>query len=172
MSSVNRTSSESSDVDQSAHRCAPSRRRDGGFSIIEVIVTLVLIGTVVMAILSAVATSQRTSSTSRGAAQIETAIVNASDRVNRAPKRCNYTIYAQAAVQAEGWAPTRASVRHEYYVPGATAAVAGTWLTGSTDYPGCSGASPSDLLVQRVTITITTPDGKLSRSVQVVKSDV
>ncbi len=92
--------------------------------------------------------------------------------MNSAPKKCDYTVYARAAVQAEGWNPNRATVVHEYYVPGATAAQAGTWQTGSASFPGCPGASPSDLLVQRVTVTITSPDDSARRSIQVVKSDV
>jgi hypothetical protein len=109
---------------------------------------------------------------SRSAAQVETAVVNAADRVNRAPKRCDYTIYAQAAVQTEGWEPDRATVTHEYYVPGSDATVQGTWQTGAAGAPGCPGPAPTDLLVQRVTISITSPDGKVRRNIEVVKSDV
>lgn len=146
--------------------------RDGGFSIVEIVIAIVLMGVVVIAILNAVSTSVKASSVSRSAAQVETAIVNAADRVNRAPARCDYTIYAQAAVQTEGWEPDRATVTHEYYVPGPDATVEGTWQTGAAGSPGCPGAAPTDLLVQRVTISITSPDGKVRRNVQVVKSDV
>ncbi len=145
---------------------------DGGFSIVEIVIAIVLMGTVVVAVLNAVSTSVKASSVSRSAAQVETAIVNAADRVNRAPKRCDYTIYAQAAVQTEGWDPNTASVTHEYYVPGADATVAGTWQAGAAGSPGCSGPAPTDLLVQRVTISITSPDGKVRRNIEVVKSDV
>ena len=90
----------------------------------------------------------------------------------RAPKKCDYSIYAKAAVQIEGWDPSRASVTQEYFVPGATPADAGTWATGSPSFPGCSADEPTDLLVQRVTIRITSPDGKVTRAIEVVKSDV
>ncbi|MGA7757572.1 MAG: prepilin-type N-terminal cleavage/methylation domain-containing protein [Ilumatobacteraceae bacterium] len=146
--------------------------RDGGFSLVEVVIAIVLMGTVVVAILNAVSTSVKASSVSRSAAQVETAVVNAADRVNRAPKRCDYTIYVQAAVQTEGWSPDTASVTHEYYVPGVDATVEGTWETGAAGSPGCSGPAPTDLLVQRVTISITSPDGKVRRNIEVVKSDV
>jgi type II secretory pathway pseudopilin PulG len=145
---------------------------DAGFSIVEIVIAIVLMGTVVVAILNAVSTSVRASSVSRSAAQVETAVVNAADRVNRAPKRCDYSIYAQAAVQTEGWEPDRATVTHEYYVPGSDATVQGTWQTGVAGAPGCPGPAPTDLLVQRVTISITSPDGKVRRNIQVVKSDV
>ncbi len=146
--------------------------RDSGFSIVEIVIAIVLMGTVVVAVLNAVTTSVKASSVSRSAAQVETAVVNASDRVNRAPRRCDYTIYAQAAVQTEGWPPDTATVTHEYYVPGPDATVEGTWTTGPADSPGCPGPAPTDLLVQRVTISITSPDGKVRRNIEVVKSDV
>ena len=146
--------------------------RDRGASIIEIVITISLLGVVVAAILTATATGIKVSSLDRSAAQVETAIVNASDRLNRAPKRCDYTIYAQAAVQTQGWDPNTVSLVHEYYVPGASAADEGSWLSGSPAAPGCPGAAPDDLLVQRVTLSITSPSGDVRRSIQVVKSDV
>lgn len=152
-------------------RTAPDGQ-DVGASILEIIIAITLLGTVVAAILTATATGIRVSSVDRAAAQVETAIVNASDRVNRAPKRCDYTIYAQAAVQTQGWDPATVSLTHEYYVPGADASVAGTWETGAPAAPACPGPSPDDLLVQRITLSITSPGGEVTRSIQVVKSDV
>lgn len=146
--------------------------RDGGYTLTEVVIAIVLIGIVVMGMLQAVRSSIVASSISRAAAQVETAVVNASDRVNRAPKTCDYTIYAQAAVQTQGWAPETATVVHEYYVPGPDARTDGTWQTGNVDYPACPGPDTPDLLVQRVTITISSPDADVRRSIQVVKSDV
>jgi hypothetical protein len=146
--------------------------RDQGFSLTEIVIAVALTGTIVLAIMTAVFTGVRASSTSRSAAKVETAIVNAADRVNRAPKKCDYTIYAQAAVQTEGWDPSRAAVVQEYFVPGADAMSAGEWRTGAAGSPGCPGPTPTDLLVQRVTITITSPDGSVRRNITVVKSDV
>jgi type II secretory pathway pseudopilin PulG len=163
-----------------SHSCTPvvpdDRRgpgtRDRGFSIVEIVVSIALMGTVVVAILSAVGTSIKASSVSRSSAQVETAIVNAADRVNRAPQSCDYTIYAQAAVQIEGWPKENASVTQEYYVPGADATIPGTWATGAPGFEGCDGVAPSQLLVQRVKVSIVSPDGKVRRSIEVVKSNV
>jgi type II secretory pathway pseudopilin PulG len=146
-------------------------RSDGGFSFIEIVLAIALMGTLVVASLEAVSTSIKVSSTSRSSAQVETAIVNASDRINRAPKKCNYLSYAQAAVQTEEWDPSNASVVQEYYVPSGNPEIAGTWMVGPAGTPACPGVA-TDLLVQRVTITITSPDGKARRSITVVKSDV
>ena len=145
---------------------------DRGFTLVEIAIAVVLLGTVVVAIVAAVVTAVGVSSTARSAARVETAIVNAADRINRAPKSCDYSIYAKAAVQIEGWDPAQATVTQQYYVPGATAASAGTWASGNASTPGCSAAEPTDLLVQRVTIRITSPDGQVTRTIEVVKSDV
>ncbi len=144
--------------------------RDRGVSAVEVVIAIVLIGTVVVAALNAMFTSITASTTSRNAAQVETAIVNAADRVNRAGKTCDYTRFAAAAVQIEGWPNTSASVTQEYYVPGADPTQAGTWVDGGG--PSCPAQEPELLVVQRVTIQIMHPDGSVSRSIQVVKSDV
>lgn len=147
-------------------------QKDAGFSLVEIVISIVLMGTIVIAVLNATTMSIKASAVSRSAAQVETSIVNAADRVNRAPKRCDYTIYAQAAVQTEGWAADRVSVTHEYYEVGADATLDGTWVQGPAGSPGCATIAPADLLVQRVTISITSPDNKVTRTIQVVKSDV
>lgn len=147
------------------------RSGDGGFTLVEVVIAVVLMGTVSVAALSAVVTSITTSSVSRSAAEVETAIVNAADRVNRAKKSCDYTIYAQAAVQIEGWPASSAVVTHQYYVPSGDPTVEGQWVEGPPTAPACPGVK-TDLLVQRVTIQISDPDGNLQRSIEVVKSDV
>jgi hypothetical protein len=129
---------------------------------------------VIVPLLQAVATSIVASSTSRSAAQVETALVNAADRVNRAPIHCDYSVYAQAAVQTQ-WGPTaadRVSLTQYYYVPGATAAQTGTWVEGAAGTPACEIGTPTDGLVQKVRMSITSPDNNVTRTIEVVKSDV
>ena len=161
------------DQTETTEQSTPTERRtDRGFSIVEVVVAIVLMGTVGIAVMNSVWVGVKASSQARTAAQVETAIVNAVDRIVRAPKRCDYTFYAQAAAQAEEWPPSSASVTHQYYVPGANAMTDGQWLTGSASTPACAGPAATDLLVQRVKIRITSPDGRISREIEVVKSDV
>lgn len=136
--------------------------RDAGTTLIEIVIAITLAATVVIPLVSAVKTSITASSVSRAAAQAETAIVNAADRVNRAPQTCDYTVYAQASVETAGWDAGRATVSHQWYNP-----LTNAWVDG-----GCRFAAPTDDLVQKVTITITTPDQGLARSIQVVKSNV
>ncbi len=148
------------------------RGSDEGFSLIEVVIVVMLMGIVIVAVMSAVITSIATSAVTRSGARVETVVVNAADRVNRAPKSCDYSPYAQAAVQTEGWSASAAVVTQEYYTPAAVPTSAGTWTNGPTSSPACPAGALTDLLVQRVTIQINSPDGRVRRTIQVVKSDV
>lgn len=129
--------------------------------------TISISSIVLVPVLNAVISSVDASDRNTGLAQVETVLQNAADRVNRAPKKCDYTVYVQAAAQAQGWSPTQATVIHRHYVPAALPTQAGTWATGA-----CDGATPADLLVQLVTITVTEPKSGVVRTLQVVKSDV
>jgi prepilin-type N-terminal cleavage/methylation domain-containing protein len=142
---------------------------DQGFTFVETVVTVVLLAIIVVPIMSAVLTSIRVSTITRSASQAQTAMINAADRINRAPLSCDYTLYAQAAVQTEGWSPDRASVQQAYYSPQTD-----TWTDDppGDPCPGAPGATVTDDLVQKVTITITTPDSQIRRTIQVVKSNV
>src|SRR3954451_1887650 len=152
-----------------AHPRPDASPGDKGFTFVETVVTVVLLAIVTVPIMTAVLTSIRVSTVSRSASQAQTAMINAADRINRAPLSCDYTLYAQAAVQTEGWTPDRASVHQAYYSPQTN-----TWIDDPPGdlCPGAPGATVTDDLVQKVTITITTPDSQISRTIQVVKSNV
>ncbi|MCU1387867.1 MAG: hypothetical protein JWL72_1205 [Ilumatobacteraceae bacterium] len=151
----------------------PRGRTDSGFGLVEIIMAVVIMSIVIVPTLNAVITAVRAGTTNTDLAEVQTVLQNAADRVNRVtPKTCDYTIYAQAAAQTEGWLPSTTTVVQKYYTPGATAAVPGTWTAGAAPYPACPGASVTPLLVQMVTITVRSPDGKVTKTVQVVKSDV
>lgn len=140
-------------------------RRDRGFNFVEVVVTIALLGLVMVPVLAAVSALIRTSQVNESAAQVETLIVNAVDRVNRADRasyQCDYTPAIEAAVGTVGWPPTSVAVVHEHL-----GVVSGTW-----EPTGCPGGVVNPLLIQRVTITITNPDEGLTRSIQVVKGGI
>jgi hypothetical protein len=149
------------------------RSRDGGFTIVEVVMTNVLIAMTIVPILDATITSVRASSTVREVAEVETVLQNAADRVNRAPTLCNYDVYVQAAALAKGWNAAQASATYAYYVPGASALAAdpGSWVTdpGAT---ACPGGVRTPRLIQLVTITVHSDSGSITRTMKVVKSDV
>ena len=151
-------------------RALPSRRSgdsDGGFTLVELVCAVAIMAIVIAPILGSVIASIGASSSARNLAQVETVLQNAADRVNRAPKACAYLIYAQAAVQAEGWAADRAKVEEMHYVPNSDATKAGQWVANA-----CDGTAPSELIVQLVRITVTSPNGQVKKTTEVVKSDV
>jgi Tfp pilus assembly protein PilV len=146
--------------------------RDEGFSLVEVVITIVLMSTCLIAIMNASISGIRASTSSADFAQIETVLQNAADRVNRAPQKCNYDQYVKAAAQAAGWDPDQATTAYWWYKAGADATVAGTWNTPVAPNDACSTPGVAGKDVQLVKITITSPNGKVTRSMQVVKSNV
>ena len=161
---------------------AASRRavRDTGFSYIEIVVTIVLMGIVVLPILAAVRSSVRAASVSQAAAEVETVLINAADNVARASTTgstpsnnnwCNLTDEAQSAAVAQGWAASTIVVEHRYLLPD------GNWSAAVTPLPmgDCLAAwvtSPRTEPVLKVRIEVTSPDENVTRILEVVKSDV
>jgi type II secretory pathway pseudopilin PulG len=149
--------------------CRDGRCRDGGFSVVEVIMTITLVAIAIIPLMDATITSIRASTVAREAAEVETVLANASDRVNRAPTLCNYDIYVEAAALSKGWPADHATATYQYYEPGASALASdpGSWQSGA-----CPGNARTPRLIQLVTISVTSESGKVTRSVKVVKSDV
>jgi prepilin-type N-terminal cleavage/methylation domain-containing protein len=147
--------------------------RDHGFSLIEIVMTIALMGTVLLSIMDASIAGIKASTAAGDLAQIETVLQNAADRVNRAPVKCNYDQYVKAAAQAANWDAGTATAEYWYYKPGSDATVPGSWLTptgpagNACSTPGVAGKD-----VQLVRITVASPNGRVTRSMQVVKSNV
>jgi hypothetical protein len=141
--------------------------RDDGFSIIEIVALIAVMAIVLVPVTDACIGAIRASSMTTDIAQIETILQNAADRVNRAPKACDYTVNAQAASQQVGWSKEQVVVTQKHFVPGANPKVPGTWAPGA-----CVGSLPTELLVQLVTVKVTSPNGNVSRTIEVVKSDI
>jgi prepilin-type N-terminal cleavage/methylation domain-containing protein len=152
------------------HPTTPAR--DDGFSLVEVVITIVLMATVLLSIMDASLTGIKASRAAGDVAQIETVLQNAADRVNRAPQKCNYDQYVKAAAQAANWDPAQATALYWFYKPGTDATVAGSWNTPLAPNDACSTPGVAGKDVQLVKITITSPNGKVTRSMQVVKSNV
>ena len=74
---------------------------------------------------------------------------------------------------AKGWQASQVTATYEHYEPGTSLkAVDGTpgqWVAG-----GCVGDPPKRTarLIQKVTITVTSDQGSVKRTIEVVKSDV
>lgn len=137
-------------------------------TLIEIVLSIALMGIVVVPLLGAVATSIRASNISNDAAQVETLLVNSIDRVNRATRKdfpCDLTSPVVAAVETVGWPATSVVVGHEYLD------INGQWQTD----PGgsaCPGGSFQNGIVQRITVTITSPDEGITRSLQVIRGEI
>ncbi len=138
--------------------------RDEGITLIEIVITMALMGIVVSAVLAAVQMSIRSSSIAFKASEVETVLLNAGDRVARAPQLCNYEAYVDAAALAEGWSTDSVSVVVERLV--ANTGDPSDWV------PETCPADVAPYDVQRLTISATDPTGQLTRVRTVVKSDV
>ncbi len=75
---------------------------DDGFSLVEVVITIVLIGIVVIPLLIASASSITASSRTREASETETVLQNAADRLNRAPGPMRLPAVHRGGRQSEG----------------------------------------------------------------------
>lgn len=161
---VERAQPEGDEVTQSRR----STRRDRGFSFVEVLVTIVLLGTMVIAILTATRAQITSSRTSREAAQVESALLAAAERVERAPRgdfECDLSgpVYAAAQLElgvSDVEAPTYALLDYEHLT-------ALGWVPGA-----CPGGVYQLGLVQRIGITMIHPESGLTRKLEVLKGDV
>ena len=142
---------------------------DAGITLIEVAISIGLMGIVVVPLLLAVSSSVKSSNVSETAAQVETLLVNAVDRVNRAPRSgtfaCDLTSAVEAAVETVDW-PTSAVTLDQEYLD-----ISGNWVPGDSG-TACPAGGLTPGLTQRITITITDPDERVSRTLQVVRGDV
>ena len=152
---------------QVENRPASFPSRDQGLSFDEVVAATAIMGVVVVPLGNAVITSVQASSRSVENAKVITIAQNAADRVNRAGKSCDYEQFARAAATNEGWPASSVTVVQEHLVPASQPTQPGTWVSGA-----CAGGTLSDLLVQRVRITVVGEQHGLSSTIDVVKSDV
>jgi len=139
-------------------------RRDSGATLTEIMISIALIGVLVAALLGAVQASIRSSAVAFDGAVVETVLLNASDRVSRAPQLCDYEVYVDAAALAEGWDVSTTTATVESLV--ANTGAASDWQPQSCP----ADVKPFD--VQRITITASSPAGGTTRTLTVVKSDV
>ncbi len=130
----------------------------------EIVISIALMGTLFAAVMSAVQLSVRSSRLAYEGAEVETVLLNASDRVTRAPQLCDYEAYVDAAALAEGWPETSTSVVVEMLV--ANTGAPSDWQPQSCP----ADVGPFD--VQRLTVTASNPAGTTTRTLTIVKSDV
>ncbi|NND76218.1 MAG: type II secretion system protein [Ilumatobacter sp.] len=163
------------DVSPLLHR-AHLRGADDGNTYVEVLVSIVLLGIVVVALMGAMQASIAFSAISNDQAKTESVLNSAADRVaNFAYKPCpgndgaGYLAIAQAAAPAVGWTGDVVTIDDvEFYQP-----TTDSWApSNSLDPSECNssiGLSDSRTL-QKVQIRVTAPSGKTS-STEVIKAN-
>ncbi len=157
--------------DAGTPRRRSQQRRDGGFTYVEVVITIVLMGIVVLPILAAVRSSVRAASVSRAAAEVETVLVNAADRVTRADRdssptfQCDLSGPARKAAIVHGWDAATITVEHEHWDELANGG-SGGFVPGA-----CPGGTFENGLVQLVRIRVESPVEDVARELEVVKGD-
>ena len=135
--------------------------QDSGTTFVELVISVVLIGLVVISILTATRAGIVASSVSLKAAKIETVLLNAADRVDRATIRdCDYHNEVSAGAP-DGFVIT---VHEEMLVDSPSGNPATDWIPCAVPLQAFD--------VERMTITATNDDGSITRTMTVVKSDV
>ena len=152
-------------------RLPPHVQSEDGFSIAELLVTIVLVSVTFVAILTGLMTTIRVSAAHRTQSTTDAVVRSAAEwvkDVSRNPYRttCNGT----AMYSLNGLAmPTgyTATIRRVEYWDGAAPAGTGTYNLSS--HIGSSCPAGGDKGLQRITIVATSPDGQATETVQVMK---
>ncbi len=151
---------------------------DQGNTLVEILISVALMGTIVVTLLLVMQTTIRLSKISNDQAKVESVIGSAADRVaNFAYKPCpgfdgddRYLSIAQAAAPAVGWTASTVSIDEvRFWQPDTQ-----SWeLTNGLDASLCNASiSLTDSrTLQKVRIRVTSPDGGRTRTTDVVKAN-
>jgi type II secretory pathway pseudopilin PulG len=165
----------------------PNRLRrgdsDGGYSFPEILVALVLMGTVMAAVMAGMFTAIKASSISDDASDLDAVLGAAADSLNDAlfvacPEETTpnaYEQFADVGADALGWDPSTVRVVDVLYWDPTTAPGDQRWL----DSNGIGGAQcdstvwlSSAKTMQKVVVEATTPSGSETRRLEVVMTDI
>ncbi|MEM1334646.1 MAG: type II secretion system protein [Actinomycetota bacterium] len=166
-------------------------RADRGNTFVEILVAIALMGTIVVTVIGGIQGIIRASSTNEEQARVEAVLVSASDRLRAADYvPCpdldgDYGFLASAAAATVGWPGSTVDVVDiEFW----DASAGGTTPSGDVieadgawgpvnSFVTPSGCQPDINLttartLQKLTIEVTSPDGSLTRSIEIVKSPI
>jgi len=151
-------------------RLPPTLAKDDGFSLAELLITIVLVGITFVAILTGLMTTIRVSATHRTQATTDSVARSAAEWVkdiNRNPYQATcggvgmYLLSGLA--MTSGYSASITSVEFwDGVAPGAT----GTYDLSSHIKPSCTGG---DKGLQRITIIATSANGQATETVQILK---
>lgn len=163
---------------------APAAQRDAGFTLVEVLISIVLMGTVIAAIVGGLLTLIRATETSQEQAEVEAVLIGAADNVSAAewtPCPLGYQQAVTNAMDNVGWTEGSATIiLVEYWDRFDGPSLANGDWTEEIPAPdlepgrdGCQLSTARSLpptTLQKMTIRVTSPSGNISRQIEVVKS--
>jgi Flp pilus assembly protein TadG len=154
---------------------------DRGNTFLEILISVALMGTIVVALLLAMQTSITLSRISNDQAKVESVLGSAADRVaNFAYSPCpgadgaEYLDIARAAAPAVGWTGAVVTIDEVTYWHPATPTDPQQWKTTNSLSPTeClpSVSMTDQRTLQKVRIRVTSPGGDYSRTIDVVKAN-
>ena len=153
---------------------------DGGYTLVEVLVSLALLGMVVSSILPAMWTAVRVSRISDVQAKVEAVLGSAVDRVSNygwnpcpeADATGGYAAKASNAAAIFDWPASTVSVVRVQYWDTSTRTWSDTNPVPAGDCSRTVIAITKERTLQKVTIRVTSPDGEDSNQVDVVMGDI
>lgn len=156
-----------------------SVRRDAGYSLIEVLVGVVLTGTIVLAIVGAMFAVVRVSSQNDDATKVQAVLGRAADELNgvaylacpEASLPSVYEVVSDRAAASVGWEPTTVKIiAFRYWNPDTELWDTTNSIQGTDCNPAVGYTSSKNL--QKMTIEVTSSTGNVVRSIDVVKSNL
>lgn len=157
---------------------------DQGSTLIEVLVALMLMGTVLSVAIAGMWTAVRISTFSDEAADLDAVLGSAADALGDETYRAcpdkpgvdnEYLQFAQKGADAVDWPASTVTIdKVEYWNPYATSP-ADQWVAGSGLTVGeCNDSAwlSNARTMQKITIRATTPDGERTRTLDLVMTDV
>lgn len=174
------------DAPNDASNPTAPRRDDDGTTFVEILVTIVLMGTVVVAVIGGLRGLVQASSVNADQARVEAVLVSASDRLRAAHYiPCpdldgDYGHLSAAAAATVGWNSDQVDIIDIKYwdatAGGATNEADGDWsdsnsfVSGTTCQPDISLTTSRTL--QKLVVQVSSPDGSIVRQIEVVKSPI
>jgi Tfp pilus assembly protein PilX len=155
-----------------AKRSAVASRRDRGATFVELLVSIVLLGTVVVGVLTAVRASVIGSKLERDHAKAHQWLQSASENV-RATQRWGCDTYTEAQIRTHYQDIIRAAADNPSGWPDDRIVVVGPikFWDGEDYYPPPSCFDNAGTYLQLIEVQVTNADGDIIESVQVVKRD-
>jgi prepilin-type N-terminal cleavage/methylation domain-containing protein len=155
--------------------CAPSMNEDEGFSLAEILVTIVIVGIVFSAILGGLMTSVKVSDLQRTEATADAVARSAAEWTKDSLRTPYHTCaavsdYAPALTALPipaGYSVTITSVE---FWDGAAPNATGTYTLTSHIQPTCPAGGDAGL--QRITIVAASSDGQAHETVQIMKRNI